>query len=33
MNWMLVALGAAAAIMGAARLRMFVARNPLETRE
>lgn len=33
MNWMLVALGAAAAIMGAARLRLFVARNPLETRE
>ena len=32
-NWMLVALGAAAAIMGAARFRMFVARNPPETRE
>jgi hypothetical protein len=33
MNWMLVALGAAAAIMGAARLRMFLARNPMGSSE
>jgi hypothetical protein len=33
MNWMLVALGAAAAVMGAARFRMFLARNPRESRE
>lgn len=33
MNWMLIALGAAAAIMGAVRLRMFLARHPQETRE
>lgn len=32
-NWMLVALGAAAVIMGAARLRMFLVRHPLENRE
>lgn len=31
LNWMLVSVGAAAAIMGAARFRMFVARNPAET--
>lgn len=33
MNWMLVALGVAATILGAARLRLFLARNPMEPRE
>lgn len=33
MNWMLVALGAVAALLGAARLRLFLARNPMEPRE
>jgi hypothetical protein len=33
MNWMLVVLGAAATVLGAARLRLFLARNPMEPRE
>jgi len=31
MNWMLVGLGAAATVIGAARFRMFLARHPAET--
>jgi hypothetical protein len=33
MNWMLVVLGVVATVFGAARLRLFLARHPLETHE
>lgn len=33
MNWMFVALGAVMAVMGGARFRRFVARNPVEAHE
>lgn len=32
MNWMLIAIGAASALVGAVRLRLFLRQNPLEAR-